>query len=123
LWKGDRYLAVQRPEGKIMAGFWEFPGGKLEPGEEPLAALRRELAEELGVLCEAASFWRTISHSYAHGRVRLHVFHVQAFAGEPRALENQRLLWIDPADGPAMNFLPADLPLVRDLQRQRPALP
>lgn len=109
------FLAVRRPEGKVMAGYWEFPGGKIEPGETPEEALRRELEEELGVTATAAAFWRTMTHTYAHGRVTLHVFFVDAFQGEPAPLENQELVWTTPAEAAALNFLPADLPLLREL--------
>lgn len=110
------FLAVRRPEGKVMAGYWEFPGGKIEPGETPLEALRRELEEELGITDIAAEFWRTVIHTYAHGRVTLHVFLVDAFRGEPAPLENQELVWTPPAGAAELNFLPADLPLLRRLR-------
>ena len=109
------FLAVERPKGKVMAGYWEFPGGKIEPGELPEEALVRELAEELGILVVRADFWRSITHTYPHGRIMLHVFFVPSFEGEPTSLENQTLRWITPHEALTLKFLPADLPLVREL--------
>lgn len=111
----NTFLAVQRPEGKIMAGYWEFPGGKLEPGETPEQALCRELNEELGITVTAPEFWQTMLHRYDHGLITLHVFFVPSFTGEPAPLENQELRWVTPDDALALKFLPADIPLVREL--------
>ena len=117
LWREGRYLAAQRPAGKIMAGYWEFPGGKIEEGETPVSALRRELAEELDTRCANAFFWQQVEYAYPHGYVVLDLFHVTRFSGEPRPLEGQALRWVSPEEAPAMDFLPVDLPLVRLLQQ------
>ena len=109
------FLAVRRPEGKIMAGFWEFPGGKIEAGESPEDALVRELDEELGITVVKADFWRIMTHEYAHGHITLHVFFVPLFGGEPAPLENQEIRWVTPAEALEFKFLPADLPLVKEL--------
>lgn len=126
--KGLReYLAVRRPEGKVQAGWWEFPGGKIEAGEDAATALIRELREELGLEARAPRFWQSLHHSYAptaqdQGRqICLHFFHVDEFAGEAQALEGQQLRWIVPAQGLDLPFLAADVPIVQDLcaaQRQ-----
>ena len=118
LQRDGAFLAVRRPEGKIMAGYWEFPGGKIEAGETPLEALRRELEEELGITDVAAGFWQTMTHTYAHGTVTLHVFLVDAFRGEPASLENQELAWTTPAGAAHLKFLPADLPLLQQLAQR-----
>ncbi len=114
------FLAVQRPEGKVMSGYWEFTGGKKAPGESSEEALVRELAEELGVAVARADFWRTVTHAYTHGRTTLHVFFVPLFTGEPTSLENQDIRWVTPHEALALKFLPADLPLVRELGKESP---
>lgn len=90
-------LLGQRPEGKAYAGWWELPGGKLEPGETPLQALARELQEEVGIEVTAATPWVTHVHHYPHATVRLAFCRVTAWRGNPVGLENQALCWVDPA--------------------------
>lgn len=110
-----RVLLAQRPAGKHLAGSWEFPGGKREPGERDLSALERELAEELGIVVESARPWLALTHAYPELTVRLKLFEVDAWQGEPRGHEGQALRWVEPA---CMNELPmpaADRPIVRAL--------
>lgn len=116
LWDGERFLAVERPEGKPQAGFWEFPGGKIEPGEAPADALARELREELDVTPVDAMFWRTVRHDYPHLSVELHFFHVTRFTGTVTALEGHRFAWLTWEEAMRLPFLEADLPLVADLR-------
>lgn len=86
-------LMSTRPAGKPYAGYWEFPGGKLEVGESVEQALRRELHEELGVRIGAASVWRRSEHDYPHALVRLHWCKVCAWSGEFEMREGQTMAW------------------------------
>ena len=88
-----RFLLTSRPAGKVYAGFWEFPGGKLEPGESVYAALKRELHEELGITIEASQPWRELLMDYPHARVRLHFHKVHAWQGELEMREQQAMAW------------------------------
>jgi 8-oxo-dGTP diphosphatase len=90
-----RFLLCSRPAGKVYAGYWEFPGGKLEAGESVEQALRRELLEELGIRIAAALPWRVELVSYQHALVRLHFCKVFNWHGEFQMLEGQRMAWQD----------------------------
>jgi len=108
IWREGRFLAVDRPEGKTMAGWWEFPGGKVGPGESETEALVRELGEELGITPTEYAFWREKLHAYEHATVRLRFYHVRAFLGEPEGREGQHLKWLPIGHKPDLRFLPAD---------------
>jgi 8-oxo-dGTP diphosphatase len=113
-----RWLVNQRRPGSDLAGFWEFPGGKLKPGETPLAALRRELSEELGIEVLSARPWLAFVHDYPDKRVRLDVWRVLDYRGAVTAREAQRLDWV-PADRlAALPLLPGDLPIVAALRAE-----
>mgnify|MGYP000725354307 CR=1 FL=1 len=116
IWRDGKYLAVERPEGMPMAGWWEFPGGKIEPGETREQALVRELEEELGIRCCEFEFWRDLMHDYEEFSVHLHFFHVTDFTGQPAALEGQRMEWVMPGEPAVLNFLPADIEIVEALK-------
>jgi len=87
------FLLTTRPEGKVYAGYWEFPGGKLEPGETVEPALRRELQEEIGVTIGAVHPWHVKEFDYPHARVRLHFCKVFEWTGELHMHEGQQMAW------------------------------
>lgn len=107
-----RFLLAERPAGKPYAGWWEFPGGKIEAGETPYHALMRELHEELGIDVEAAHPWLTRVYAYPHATVRLHFFRVRRWQGEPHGKETQRLSWQTPGKVEAAPLLPANGPIL-----------
>lgn len=86
-------LLTSRPEGKPYAGYWEFPGGKLEEGESVAQALHRELHEELGVRIASPEVWRVTEHDYPHALVRLHWCKVREWQGEFEMREGQSMSW------------------------------
>jgi 8-oxo-dGTP diphosphatase len=88
-----RFLLTSRPQGKVYAGYWEFPGGKLEAGESVEQALRRELHEELGIEIGAAQPWNIELIDYPHARVRLHFCKVFEWSGEFQMRERQTMSW------------------------------
>ncbi len=88
-----RFLLTSRPAGKVYAGYWEFPGGKLEAGESVEQALRRELHEELGITIGAALPWKIELMDYEHARVRLHFCKVFTWQGELQMREAQQMAW------------------------------
>lgn len=89
----DSFLLTSRPEGKVYAGYWEFPGGKLEIGETVEQALRRELYEELGITIGAVELWKTQLVDYPHALVRLHFCKVRQWEGELQMREAQSFAW------------------------------
>lgn len=104
-----------RPEGKPYAGYWEFPGGKVETDETVWQALVRELREELDITATQGGPWFRVEHDYEHARVRLHFYRVWEFEGEPRSLENQQFTWASLSSFDLSPILPATAPLLPKL--------
>jgi 8-oxo-dGTP diphosphatase len=112
-----RVLIAQRPSGKHMAGGWEFPGGKLESGEERLAGLARELREELGIsIIGTPRPLIRVRHAYPSREVLLDIWVVKGYSGEARGLDGQALRWCTQDELEAAELLPADRPIVRALR-------
>ncbi len=116
--RDGHFLLTSRPEGKVYAGYWEFPGGKLEAGETVEQALRRELHEELGIRIGAAQPWKIELVDYAHARVRLHFCKVFDWQGEFEMRERQAMAWqtLPVQVGPV---LPGTLPVLQWFAAER----
>ncbi len=108
----DTFLIAERPVGKPYSGYWEFPGGKLEPHELAEHALKRELHEELGINVKAAQYLCDHHYTYPDKTVKLEVWLVNDFDGEPHGKENQTLRWATLADMSTMPLLEGNWPLL-----------
>ena len=113
---GQEYLIQQRLPGKPCEGQWEFPGGKVEPGESAEQALARELREELGVIIGPCQPLIRLEHRYSHAHVSLMVYLVQEFNRQPRCLEGQNIAWSTTEQILAMDVLPPVKPIIEALQ-------
>ncbi len=111
-----RFLLCTRPPGKPYAGYWEFPGGKFEAGEDVVAALQRELSEEIGIQPTNIVFWQVLVVDYPHALVRLHFCKVQAWDGEVKMLEGQRFVW-ETHPVQVQPVLPGTIPVLAWLQQ------
>lgn len=96
--KGDQVLVGQRPPGHTLAGQWEFPGGKIEKGESPEEALKRELHEELGIDAEIGALRLAASHTYGETSILILFFDVRFWKGEPKLQQHTELRWIQPKE-------------------------
>ncbi len=114
--RSRRVLIAQRPAGKHLAGAWEFPGGKLEPGEARDAGLARELREEIGITIRQPRPLIRVRHAYPYGDVLLDVWVVRRYRGHPKGLDGQRLRWCYARELPSAELLPADRPIVAALR-------
>lgn len=115
---GGRFLMTSRPDGKVYAGYWEFPGGKLEAGETVEAALRRELHEELGIVIGEVHPWQVELVDYPHARVRLHFCKVYSWRGDFEMREAQAMSWQTlPVE--VVPVLPGTIPVLRWFAEER----
>ena len=110
------FMLGSRPDGKPYAGYWEFPGGKVEPGETSYAALVREFQEEMGITITHATPWLTRIHHYEHASVHLRFFRIWAWEGTPQPHEGQAFAWLQPGQHSVQPMLPANDPVLRSLQ-------
>ncbi|MEY3897451.1 MAG: hypothetical protein RLZZ214_2972 [Verrucomicrobiota bacterium] len=111
-----QYLACLRPEGKHLGGLWEFPGGKVDPGESPESALVRELREELAVEVAVGRPLSPVIWRYEAATIHLRPFLCTIIAGELRALEHERVLWCAPEDFHQLPWAAADVPVLREIE-------
>jgi 8-oxo-dGTP diphosphatase len=118
LMQGEEFLLTSRPEGKVYAGYWEFPGGKLESGESVEQALRRELQEELGITIGQAQVWKTQMVDYPHALVRLHFCKVWEWQGELQMREAQSHAW-QTLPVAVVPVLPGTIPVLSWLAQER----
>ena len=110
--KDGNFFCAQRPEGKSLGGFWEFPGGKLEAGESPEQALVREIREELNSEIEIISYINEASYDYDFGTVVMKTYHAKLVSGNLELLEHQNSTWLAPQDLKSLNWAPVDRPAV-----------
>lgn len=110
------YLACLRPEGKHLGGRWEFPGGKVDPGESAEAALIRELREELAVDVEIGRALGPVVWTYGDKTIRLRPLLCRIVAGDLQALEHEQLLWCQPEDFDKLPWADADIPILREIK-------
>jgi 8-oxo-dGTP diphosphatase len=116
---GDRVLITQRRADQSLPLQWEFPGGKVEPGEAPVAALVRELVEEIGVVVEVGEIWDVLFHAYPAFDLVMLVYACRISDGEPRAVEVADVAWVAVDELRAWDILPADRPLVERLSVEK----
>lgn len=112
--RGDRLLVTRRLTGTHLAGYWEFPGGKTEDGEDHRRCLKREMREELDVGVEIGSELYSTCHAYPDRTIELHFYHCDII-GDPKAALGQQVRWVSRADLGALRFPPADLELIKKL--------
>ena len=117
IWRGERFLACQRPEHKARGLLWEFVGGKVEPGETREQALVRECREELDVTVVPGEVFMEVVHEYPDLTVHLTLFHAALPEGEPKALEHNDLRWITVQEIDQLSFCPADEVILERLKQ------
>ena len=118
--EGDRVLLSRRRADQPMPLLWEFPGGKVEPGEDPVVALAREVREELGCEVRVGHIHDVVFHRYEAFDLVMLVYACDIVAGVPRALEVADIAWVETARLPSLELLPADYPLARALASADP---
>lgn len=118
IWRDGKFLSAERPAGKDYAGWWEFPGGKVEIGESLEDALARELQEELGITVMQSSFWMEKLVEYPEYTVKLYFFDVCDFKGEVSSCEGQKFDWFDLFEEQKVKFLPVNYEILTLLKKR-----
>ncbi len=112
--RAGRVLLARRPEGKALAGKWEFPGGKVDPEESSESCLQREIEEELGCRVKVGQALSPVVHSYPGGSIELIPYRCTIVSGEPEALEHSEITWLEPRALLEMDLAEADEPILRE---------
>lgn len=112
-------LVARRKPGKKLAGFWEFPGGKIEAGETPQECLVRELYEEMNLVIEIGDYVGESIHEYDEGTVRLFAYKGKVIGGDIKLKDHDRYLWLSPQDLEKKKMAPADVPFLEKLRGQK----
>jgi len=118
IWKEGKLLIATRPKGTHLEGFWEFPGGKQEEGENLQECLQREIKEELGVEVRVDELFLTVDHEYPDKRISLHVFNCTWLEGKPVPLQGQETRWIALTDLSKFTFPPPDVQVIETLTKR-----
>ncbi len=113
---GRCVLIARRPQGAVLGGFWELPGGKVEPDETLEECVRREFLEEVGLEVSVTGAMAAVEHTYDHAHVRLHAFVCARVSGEPANLQVSEHRWVGPAELGDYTFPPANAPLMRHVE-------
>ncbi len=119
IWRDGKFMICRRPPHKARGGLYEFPGGKVEPGETKAEALTRECREELAVTVRAVSVYMELTHVYPDMTVDLTLFNAELAEGEPKMLEHTDIRWIRPCEIPRYEFCPADKEILARLMAER----
>lgn len=120
VWRGERVLVQRRPEGGLLGGLWEFPGGKVEPGERPRDAVSREIREETGLRVAVGELVERVEHAYSHFRITLHAYHARHVSGEPRPRAATAWRWAEPSRLHELAFPAANRRVLEALARAAP---
>lgn len=118
IWDKDKFMICQRPANKARGLFWEFVGGKVEPGETKEQALIRECKEELAITVTPTDVFTEVVHEYPDITVHLTLFNCAIVEGIPQLLEHNDLKWITPQEIPQYEFCPADKDILKELQNE-----
>ena len=110
--KEDRVMLAKRPPGGMLGGMWEFPGGKLEPGESPEICLARELAEEFGIEAQVGKYLGESTYDYGENIIKLMAYQVTHVSGEFQLNDHDEIGWLAKADIYDVSWAPADIPLI-----------